>query len=454
MKLSFNKYFLQIVFLLLWANKCFAVSYDSASELFLSGDYLSALKEFNQLHNQQPDNVNFIYGLGLIHYALDQDSEALSYLSLLSDSEYTYIARYYISMIALRNDQIEFAIDELEQLADQIEDIEVSELANESLLEIDFDSFYSIDFSDANDDGNYAFIELGLNIQDGIIDPNGLVGSNQNDSAKEIILAGSFNAFSFENSDINFGGSYFNEGYSQYESYDISATTIFIEQEGVFKQDWLSSHYWRINLSGSQIWLAEKKYLDQLEVSFFDEFYFKDDLILGLELNYQNSVNGDSNFYRYAGNSKMIGFSLQNLSHLSWLLEYSYHIKNSNDYNSIEINDSLTILDVFTSYSGDTHFFSTEVNFQINNNWHSSVGASFEKILYKDPDLYLYNTSDSLLTTAYRETKLSQFNLELVRNFSNSAFLTLGYEHIHNNSNIDFFDFNSNIFRISVSYLF
>ena len=108
MKLSFNKYFLQIVFLLLWANKCFAVSYDSASELFLSGDYLSALKEFNQLHNQQPDNVNFIYGLGLIHYALDQDSEALSYLSLLSDSEYTYIARYYISMIALRNDQIEF----------------------------------------------------------------------------------------------------------------------------------------------------------------------------------------------------------------------------------------------------------------------------------------------------------------------------------------------------------
>jgi hypothetical protein len=357
-------------------------------------------------------------------------------------------------MIALRNGEVDIAIDTLEQLAIQIDDMEANELANNSLLEIENDSSYNYKPSYNDQGGNYFFVELGLSSQDGIIDPDGLMGTDQNDTSKDIILAGSMNLFSFDNSNINIGGTFFGENYTDYSDYNISANTVFIEQQGVFNQDWLSSHLWRINLSSSEIWLADKKYLDQIDISLFDEIFLSDEFILSAELNYQASANGDIAYYRYAGYSKMIAIGLQSISENDWFIQYSYLVENNNDYSSIDINDNFTIFDTFTSYSGETQYLGLQVDTPINDTWSLSLGASFEQTLYNNADIYLYNSSDSLLTTAYRVTNLSQFNVDVFRNISDRLFLTLSYEYIDNNSNIDFFDFKSNVFKISTSYLF
>ena len=120
------------------------------------------------------------------------------------------------------------------------------------------------------------------------------------------------------------------------------------------------------------------------------------------------------------------------------------------DLGSISKKDILILI----SYSGETQYLGLQVDIPITNTWSSSLSASFEQTLYKNADIYLYDSSDSLLTTAYRVTNLSQFNIDVVRNFSDRLFLTLSYEYINNNSNIDFFDFKSNVFKISTSYLF
>ena len=454
MKIILRK-IIHLAFLLFFLiNNTYGADYDSAVDFFIAEDYISALNEFEQLYEEQPYNIDIIYALGLTLNPLDQDSEAFNYFILLNDSDYSYVAKYYVSMIALRNGEVDIAINSLEKLAIQIDDMEANELANNSLLEIENDSSYDYKPLYNTQDGSYLFVELGLSSQDGIIDPNGLIGTDQNDITQDIILAASMNLFSLDNSNINIGGTFFGENYTDYSDYNISANTVFIEQEGIFNQDWLSSHLWRINLSSSQIWLADKKYLDQIDISLFDEVFLNDNFVLLAELNYQESVNGDMAYYQYAGSSKMIAIGLQSIAETNWLIQYSYLIENNNDYSSIDINSNLTVFDTFTSYSGETQYLGLQVDIPITNTWSSSLSASFEQTLYNNADIYLYDSSDSLLTTAYRVANLSQFNIDVVRNFSDRLFLTLSYEYINNNSNIDFFDFKSNVFKISTSYLF
>ena len=233
---------LAFVFCLL-QTQVHAVTFEEASENFEEGAYEDAKIQFEQLATAHPNDIEITYALGLINFVLDNHDEASPYFEMLLVTEYEQISTYYLAMIAYGQGETDIVIDRLNRVANQTIDLEASELASDALSQIGLEGLYqelaSNEFLETS--SNYGYLELGVSQQDGIIDPDDLVGLDEHDSALEYIFAGNLNIRSTEISDTNFGGSVFQQKYSNFNDYNISAINVYIEQQRWFgAQQWLS----------------------------------------------------------------------------------------------------------------------------------------------------------------------------------------------------------------------
>ena len=282
---------------------------------------------------------------------------------MLLVTEYEQISTYYLAMIAYGQGETDIVIDRLNRVANQTIDLEASELASDALSQIGLEGLYqelaSNEFLETS--SNYGYLELGVSQQDGIIDPDDLVGLDEHDSALEYIFAGNLNIRSTEISDTNFGGSVFQQKYSNFNDYNISAINVYIEQ-----QRWFGAQQWGLTLSANQIWLAGKDYLSQVDLQLKDEILLAGKYIVSLSAQYSDIDSDDPLFDRYAGKSSELMVEIRGGSDPYWQIDYTYLYEDKEDWKSIDINTAYTIFDIYTSYSGDVHELGGQLEWSIN----------------------------------------------------------------------------------------
>ena len=443
---------LTLTFILcLLQTQAHAVNFEDAAESFENGAYEDARLQFEQLATEHPNDIEIIYALGLINFVLDSYDEASPYFEALLLTEYEQISTYYLAMIAYSQGETDTAIDTLNQIADQTVDLEASELASDSLSQISLEDLYQEPGTNEilDTSSNYGYLELGVNQQDGIIDPDNLVGLDESDNALEYIFAGNLNIRSTDISDTNFGGSMFQQKYSNFDHYDISAINVYIEQ-----QRWFGSQQWGLTLSANQIWLAGENYLSQIDLQLKDEMLLAGEYIVGFSAQYSDINSNDPLFDRYAGKSSELMFEIRGGSNPYWQIDYTYLYEDKEDWKSIDINTAYTIFDVYTSYSGDVHELGGQLEWTINELWATRYALILRQAYNEGADLFLAHTTDRFSTALTRETQRIYFETELIRTISDNIFLRARYEYLDNDSNIDRFDFGSNLISLSFNYIF
>ncbi len=428
-----------------------AVTFEEASESSESGAYENAKLQFEQLATERPNDIEIIYALGLINFVLDIHDDALPYFEALLVTEYELISIYYLAMIAYARGETDTAIGTLNQVADQTIDLEAGELASDFLSQIGLENLYqelgSNEFLEPS--SNYGYLELGVSQQDGIIDPDNLVGLDEHDSALEYIFAGNRNIRSTEILDTNFGGSMFQQKYSNFDDYDISAINIYIEQ-----QRWFGAQQWGLTLSANKIWLAGQDYLSQVDLQLKDEMLLGGKYIVGFSAQYNDINSDDPLFDRYAGKSSELMIEIRGGSNPYWQIDYTYLYEDKENWKSIDINTAYTIFDVYTSYSGDVHELGGQLEWSINDLWATRYALILRQSYNEGADLFLINATDRFSTALTRETQRIYFETELIRTISDNVFLRARYEYLDNDSNIDRFDFGSNLISLSFNYIF
>jgi tetratricopeptide (TPR) repeat protein len=428
-----------------------AETFEEASESFENGAYEDAKLQFEQLATEHPNDIEIIYALGLINFVLDSHNEASPYFEALLVTEYEQISTYYLAMIAYARGETDTAIDTLNQVADQTIDLEASELASDSLSQIGLEDLYQELGSNEilEPSSNYGYFELGVSQQDGIIDPDNLVGLDEHDSALEYIFAGNLNIRSTEISDTSFGGSVFQQKYSNFDNYDISAINIYVEQ-----QRWFGAQQWGLTLSANKIWLAGQDYLSQVDLQLKDEMLLGGKYIVSFSAKYSDINSDDPLFDRYAGKSSELMVEIRGGSNPYWQIDYTYLYEDKEDWKSIDINTAYTIFDVYTSYSGDVHELGGQLEWSINDLWATRYALILRQSYNEGADLFLVNATDRFSTALTRETQRIYFETELIRTISDNVFLRARYEYLDNDSNIDRFDFGSNLISLSFNYIF
>ena len=428
-----------------------AITFEEASENFEKGAYEDAKIQFEQLATEHPNDIEITYALGLINFVLDNHDEASPYFEMLLVTEYEQISTYYLAMIAYGQGETDIVIDKLNRVANQTIDLEASELASDALSQIGLEGLYqelaSNEFLETS--SNYGYLELGISQQDGIIDPDNLVGLDEHDSALEYIFAGNLNIRSTEISDTNFGGSVFQQKYSNFNDYDISAINVYLEQ-----QRWFGAQQWGLTLSANQIWLAGKDYLSQVDLQLKDEILLAGKYIVSLSAQYSDIDSDDPLFDRYAGKSSELMVEIRGGSNPYWQIDYTYFYENKEDWKSIDINTAYTIFDIYTSYSGDVHELGGQLEWNINNLWATRYALILRQSYNTGRDVFLLNATDRFSTALERESKRIYFETELIRTISDNIFLRARYEYLDNDSNIDRFDFGSNLVSLSFNYIF
>ena len=446
-----NRALALVFFLCLLQVQVYAVTFEEASENFEKGAYEDAKIQFEQLATEHPNDIEITYALGLINFVLDNHDEASPYFETLLITEYEQISTYYLAMIAYGRGETDTVIDRLNQVANQTIDLEASELASDALSQIGLEELYQeLAFNEfLETPSNYGYLELGVSQQDGIVDPDNLVGLDEHDSALEYIFAGNLNIRSTEISDTNFGGSVFQQKYSNFDDYDISAINVYIGQ-----QRWFGAQQWGLTLSANQIWLAGKDYLSQVDLQLKDEILLAGKYIVGLSAQYSDIDSDDPLFDRYAGKSSELMIEIRGGSNPYWQIDYTYLYEDKEDWKSIDINTAYTIFDIYTSYSGDVHELGGQLEWSINNLWATRYALILRQSYNTGHDVFLLNATDRFSTALARESKRIYFETELIRTISDNIFLRARYEYLDNDSNIDRFDFGSNLISLSFNYIF
>ena len=327
-------------------------------------------------------------------------------------------------------------------------------LASEDL---DDDELLLMMFEDIDDGRRHKLTERGFMYVsgkakgvDGLVDPEDTSAIDATDTAFDMMLAGSVSLWApDETTSIRVGANLFREDYVDYSEFDLMLLGATAQAERI-----VGSNLLKLQVGFSQVTLGGDDYLSYADLSLSDTIILSDAWDLRVSALWRDTTSDNVEYEHHAGNSYGIGFDLLGREDNPWRLDYLYRSNDAADDVVQFTNAAGDVLDGFLSYSRDYH----RIRGRYEHNWTEKLSqtltASWQQTEYHDPNLFLADPADTVLTETLRKGTRYFLATEISWSVNDRLRILGDIEFYDEESNIDQYDFDSLQIGIGLDYFF
>ncbi|MEM6513471.1 MAG: tetratricopeptide repeat protein [Pseudomonadota bacterium] len=353
---------------------------------------------------------------------------------------------YYLGLLAELRGDFDDAYRYYSLAADQYDDMDAQAFADNAL--------FLLPMSRAAAQPNAAkrsfiYANASAKTVDGLVDPDESISIDEADTALDVLIAGNLSLLHGSQWDLNLGGNFYNEAYSEFDEYDVQVLGGWLQSNSK-----LGDHVLRIQFGVSTVDLGGEDYLSFTDLSLSDTIALdaRWDLRVGALLRDIRSDNPDYDYF--AGDAWQLSAELNGRNGNPW--QFSYAFRNEDrGFDSVIYENVIGLpLQGSLAFSRRFHQIAGRYEFVWANGWEQSLRGTVRTIDYTDPSRFLENESDLRLTERTRDGFRWSIESEIGIPIGDRFRLLGTLEFFDEDSNINQYDYASTQFGIGFDAIF
>lgn len=408
-------------------------SFKAGLKAFRSGDYQTALGQFEQARRQGLERPALDYNLGVSYYKLKDYNRARdAFLRAASHTSIRPLAYYNLGLVELRLDNKPEAMGRFREARDAAQDERLQGLAERMLAKLEGKP---VEAPIADKAWWLASASLNAGYDDNLIDPSDQSGSNEGDSFYELFALASGPLVGTFNDGIRLDLSAFAIRHQEIDVYDMN-----VLRGGVSSVKPLGAWQSRLGLELERSTLGDDSYLGGVHLLASTERIFADKRLRlrfrATDFTALEDIHDPLEGQRYQFDAELRS-KITRQRH--WRIAYKLELNERED---------LATPSTFTSFSPTRHNLRLAGEIPLAPEWTLGGDLRYRLSRYNDDNLFSDGSSDR------REDVQLQTTLKLRYALATNWEAQLEYSYTDNDSSIDGFDYDRNLYLLGISILF
>jgi len=409
-------------------------SFKAGLKAFRSGDYQTALDHFEQARRQGLERPALDYNLGVSYYKLEDYPQARdAFLRAASHTSIRPLAYYNLGLVELRLDNKQEAMRRFRETSATAQDERLQGLAERMLAKLEGQPVEDVPSADRA--WWLASVSLNAGYDDNLIDPRIELSSNRGDGFYELFAFASGPLAGTYNDGIRLDISAFAIRYQDIDAYDMN----FL-RAGVSGVKPMGAWHNRLGLELERSTLGDDNYLGGIHLLVSSERIFSDKR---LRLRFRASdftaleeINEPLEGQRYQFDAELRR-KIARQRH--WRIAYKLEFNERED---------LATSSTFTSFSPTRHNLRLAGEIPLASEW--TLGGDLRYRFSRYNDENIFSDGSSVLREDLQYQAMLKLRYELATNWE----AQLEYSYTSNDSSIDGYDYDRNLYLLGISALF